>query len=211
MAFEGSRERRHTGYGHFGPRFLTPLLALRGGRNILPASMGLLRAYEGCWAFGLNIELNNNARTIRRKASEFKDGSAASSSSATTRSACSGTKASSTPTEFLPASGRSGLRGSDHRQGRGAAAAGQDLDGAVLLRDRDALRLPVARHGIRHEDRRMRHRPPHEAEEISRSCKRETRSMSSPKTAPAESDGQFTARAGDIRAKPRRVARPACR
>ena len=38
--------------------------------------------------------------------------------------------------------------------------------GPVLLRDRDALRLPLARHGIRHEDRRVRLRPEDEAEEI---------------------------------------------
>ena len=85
--------------------------------------------------------------------------------------------------QFLPAPGRPGLRRPDHRQGRGAAAAGQDLAGPVLLRHRDALRLPLARHGIRHEDRRMRLRPQDEAEEIQGRCKKGTRSMSSPKAA----------------------------
>ena len=38
--------------------------------------------------------------------------------------------------------------------------------GSLLLRHRDAFRLPVARQGIRHEDRRMRLRPQAEAAEI---------------------------------------------
>ena len=37
--------------------------------------------------------------------------------------------------------------------------ARQDVARAVLLGHRDALRLPLAWHGIRHEDRRVRLRP----------------------------------------------------
>ena len=66
--------------------------------------------------------------------------------------------------QFLPPSGRPGLRRADHRQGRGALAPGQDLAWVCYFsEDRDAFRLPLARHGIRHEDRRMRLRPQDEA------------------------------------------------
>ena len=68
--------------------------------------------------------------------------------------------------QFLPAPGRPRLRRAHHRQGRGAPPARQDLARPLLLRQRDALRVPVARLRVRHEDGRVRVGPQAQAAQV---------------------------------------------